>query len=73
MSEEGGVDLSNETELSPVLEATRNHNNDYFKGLEGKKFRAPHHHHWGQLTYHNAMVCSVPDEITNPDDLQVKR
>ncbi|KAH1013112.1 zinc finger CCCH-type with G patch domain-containing protein isoform X1 [Dendroctonus ponderosae] len=73
VSEEGRVDISNATEDSQVLETTNpNHNNNYFKDLEGKKFRAPHHHHWGQLTYHNAMVCSVPDEISNPDDLQVK-
>ncbi|KAK5650106.1 hypothetical protein RI129_001135 [Pyrocoelia pectoralis] len=29
------------------------------KNLEGMKCRAPHKHNWGDVMYHNAMVCSV--------------
>ncbi|XP_060526851.1 zinc finger CCCH-type with G patch domain-containing protein [Cylas formicarius] len=38
-----------------------------YKDIEGKKFRAPHAHRFGQTVYHNAMVCSVPSEIGNQD------
>lgn len=30
--------------------------------IEGKKCKAPHTHQWGNITYHNAMICSVFQE-----------
>lgn len=30
--------------------------------IEGKKCRAPHTHQWGNIAYHNAMICSVFQE-----------
>lgn len=43
-----------------------------YKELEGKKFRAPHKHQWGQIVYHNAMVCSVPNEIPLNNEFEVR-
>ncbi|KAG5896479.1 hypothetical protein JTB14_005860 [Gonioctena quinquepunctata] len=41
------------------------------KDIEGKKCKAPHQHQWGDVVYHNAMICSVvSDEIDN--DLKVR-
>ncbi|KAL1487745.1 hypothetical protein ABEB36_015581 [Hypothenemus hampei] len=72
MAKEGAFEtLKNEDDVKayPSTSSTINKN---FVDLEGKKFRAPHKHPWGQLSYHNAMVCSVPPDITDPNELQVK-
>lgn len=41
------------------------------KALEGSKCRAPHKHQWGDVVYHNAMICSVSDQ--NDGDYEVRR
>ncbi|XP_076260540.1 zinc finger CCCH-type with G patch domain-containing protein [Rhynchophorus ferrugineus] len=67
MAKEGAVDLpSNSTENA----GTSKHKS--YKYLEGKKFRAPHQHNWGQIVYHNAMICSVPDETPSHNNFEVK-
>lgn len=30
--------------------------------IEGKKCKAPHTHQWGDIAFHNAMICSVFEE-----------
>lgn len=43
----------------------KNSENNFFEALgnvEGKKCRAPHTHQWGNIAYHNAMICSVFQE-----------
>lgn len=39
-----------------------NNKNDAIEKLgniEGEKCKAPHTHQWGNIAYHNAMICSV--------------
>lgn len=69
MAKEGAVetDIGNNDENKPAESDII----EKLKELEGKKFRAPHNHQWGQLAYHNAMVCSVPKNILDIDKLQV--
>lgn len=47
---------------------------DKLKSLEGMKCRAPHTHQWGDIAYHNALVCSViPNDSDSKtlDDIEV--
>ncbi|XP_018574144.1 zinc finger CCCH-type with G patch domain-containing protein [Anoplophora glabripennis] len=39
--------------------------------IEGKKCRAPHKHQWGNIAYHNAMICSVEPESVD-DEMMVR-
>lgn len=42
------------------------------KSLEGMKCRAPHTHQWGDIVYHNAMICSVATlDYQDFNDIQV--
>ncbi|XP_017859012.1 PREDICTED: zinc finger CCCH-type with G patch domain-containing protein [Drosophila arizonae] len=34
-----------------------------YNGLLGEKCSAPHEHSWGALSYHNALICGVDDEL----------
>lgn len=46
--------------------------NEELKALEGSKCRAPHRHQWGDVVYHNAMICSVStNEEQNGSDFDV--
>ncbi|CAG9772569.1 unnamed protein product [Ceutorhynchus assimilis] len=65
MTKEGAIDSAKESSSKSVPP-------EQLKDLEGKKFRAPHKHQWGQLAYHNAMVCSVPEDVPNIEELMVK-
>lgn len=67
MAKEGAVDLP-----SNSIENAGSSKHGSYKYLEGKKFRAPHQHNWGQIAYHNAMICSVPDEISSDNKFEVK-
>lgn len=40
------------------------------KALEGTKCKAPHKHNWGEVIYHNAMICSIM-EPTEDGDIEV--
>lgn len=40
------------------------------KDIEGKKCKAPHKHQWGNVAYHNAMICSVLSDKN--EELKVK-
>ncbi|XP_023011740.2 zinc finger CCCH-type with G patch domain-containing protein [Leptinotarsa decemlineata] len=43
------------------------------KNIEGMKCRAPHQHQWGDVAYHNAMICSVvSDDADNENDFKVR-
>jgi hypothetical protein len=41
--------------------------------LQGMKCQAPHKHHWGDVSYHNALVCGVEptSNIHSMDQIQV--
>lgn len=57
MEKEGAVAKRDEPECTKLEE---------LKDIEGKKCRAPHKHQWGDVAYHNAMVCSVvPESVDN--------
>ncbi|KAH8287959.1 hypothetical protein KR018_010224, partial [Drosophila ironensis] len=34
-----------------------------YNALVGEKCSAPHEHSWGALSYHNALICGVEDEV----------
>nr|CAH7713695.1 unnamed protein product [Callosobruchus chinensis] len=38
--------------------------------IEGMKCRAPHKHQWGDIVYHNAMICSVISD--NENEMKVR-
>ncbi|KDR13643.1 zinc finger CCCH-type with G patch domain-containing protein [Zootermopsis nevadensis] len=42
--------------------------------LQGMKCQAPHKHHWGDVSYHNALVCGVEptSSIHSMDQIQVR-
>ena len=42
--------------------------------LQGMKCQAPHRHHWGEVSYHNALVCGAEksDDVSSVDDIQVR-
>lgn len=43
------------------------------KSLEGMKCRAPYKNDWGDVTYHNALVCTViPSEQIDYNEIKVK-
>lgn len=48
-----------EKEGALVTKNNRNGVDEELKALEGSKCRAPHQHQWGDVVYHNAMICSV--------------
>lgn len=39
------------------------------RDIEGMKCKAPHTHQWGDVAYHNAMVCSL---VNDDDDEETK-
>lgn len=48
---------------------------DELKALEGSKCRAPHKHQWGDVVYHNAMICAVSScsDERKEEDFEVGR
>lgn len=57
MEKEGAVAKKDEPSIQKLEE---------LKSIEGMKCRAPHKHQWGDVAYHNAMICSViPESIDN--------
>ncbi|XP_069676866.1 zinc finger CCCH-type with G patch domain-containing protein isoform X2 [Periplaneta americana] len=42
--------------------------------LQGMKCQAPHGHQWGEISYHNALICSVEptDDICSMDQIQIR-
>nr|CAI5849815.1 unnamed protein product [Callosobruchus analis] len=65
MEKEGAIEKQDqETEHRPFI----------FEGdistIEGKKCRAPHKHQWGDIVYHNAMICSVVSD--SKDEIKVR-
>jgi hypothetical protein len=43
------------------------------EALRGMKCQAPHKHHWGDVSYHNALVCGaeLTSSIHSMDQIQV--
>ncbi|CAH1119055.1 unnamed protein product [Phaedon cochleariae] len=63
MEKAGAVDKHTEEHESPLPVNV--------KDIEGKKCRAPHRHHWGNIVYHNAMICSLESSDTD-DEIKVR-
>lgn len=44
------------------------------KSLNGMKCQAPHKHHWGEISYHNALVCGTEStgDISTLEEIQVR-
>lgn len=70
MQKEGAVDAkSDKNNESNGLSASIS---EELKALEGSKCRAPHQHQWGDVVYHNAMICSISSvEAGNGKDFEV--
>lgn len=67
MEKEGAVDKKeSQSEQSNIQKE--------LDSLEGTKCRAPHEHQWGDVMYHNAIVCSVvsPNKQQSFDEIEVK-
>ncbi|GLV44188.1 uncharacterized protein CBL_12516 [Carabus blaptoides fortunei] len=66
MEKEGAIDTGKDVENTDV--------EDDLKSLEGMKCQAPHTHSWGDIVYHNAMVCGIvsTEETQSFNDIQVK-
>ncbi|XP_050297214.1 zinc finger CCCH-type with G patch domain-containing protein [Anthonomus grandis grandis] len=63
MAEEGAIETKKEDKYVDEKK---------IKELEGQKCQAPYKQQWGQMSYHNAMICSVPQGVKEMDNLQVK-
>lgn len=63
MEKEGAV---SRTHVNTSVNNNKNDAIEKLGNIEGKKCKAPHTHQWGNIAYHNAMICSVfqdDDEI----------
>ncbi|ALC39129.1 CG4709 [Drosophila busckii] len=58
LEQENGTSMNNEEEQQQ-LESLR----AKYNALLGEKCSAPHEHSWGALSYHNALICGVDDEV----------
>ncbi|XP_025831725.1 zinc finger CCCH-type with G patch domain-containing protein-like, partial [Agrilus planipennis] len=69
MEKDGVLLESNETSSSKILNIE-----DELKAIEGMKCKAPHKHQWGDVIYHNALICSVVacENYSSMDDIEVK-
>lgn len=69
--EKEGTLASNESNIN--AEDLDNEIDDELKAIEGMKCRAPHIHQWGDIVYHNAIVCSViPRENNDYNNIEVR-
>lgn len=69
MEKEGAVKRNNEAGCENDADASLSED---LKALEGSKCRAPHKHQWGDVVYHNAMICSIsPNRNENDEDVEV--
>ncbi|KRT82582.1 hypothetical protein AMK59_4445 [Oryctes borbonicus] len=64
MKKEGAV-------IEPNIEASDVNISSDIKKLEGTKCKAPHKHSWGDVMYHNALICSIMNPLQN-NDFEVK-
>lgn len=55
MEKEGAVSKSSEVKNDLCDDVSI----EKLANIEGKKCKAPHTHQWGNIAYHNAMICSV--------------
>lgn len=61
-----------EKEGALAAKSKKNDVDEELKALEGSKCRAPHQHQWGDVVYHNAMICSVSSSnAKNSEDVEV--
>ncbi|KAJ8917178.1 hypothetical protein NQ315_012670 [Exocentrus adspersus] len=60
-----------EMEKEGVVAPVKDQALEAFKHVEGMKCRAPHKHQWGDVAYHNAMICSIIPEADN--EIKVKQ
>ncbi|GJQ88095.1 hypothetical protein Trydic_g13107 [Trypoxylus dichotomus] len=64
MRKEGAVTETN-------IDEAANIKIDKIRALEGTKCKAPHKHSWGDIVYHNALICSIMNSLEN-NDFEVK-
>lgn len=60
MRKEGAVEETDESDDTVEI-------SEEMKALEGTKCKAPHKHSWGDVVYHNALICSVLQPLKNKD------
>nr|XP_017095708.2 zinc finger CCCH-type with G patch domain-containing protein [Drosophila bipectinata] len=53
-----GASKSNENEEQQLADLRNK-----YTSMVGEKCSAPHEHSWGALSYHNAIICGVDDEV----------
>ncbi|XP_022222615.2 zinc finger CCCH-type with G patch domain-containing protein [Drosophila obscura] len=64
-------ELNELEEAAATVGATKNEDEEQelkdlrakYNALIGEKCSAPHEHSWGALSYHNALICGVDDEV----------
>ncbi|KAH8328682.1 hypothetical protein KR067_013344, partial [Drosophila pandora] len=53
-----GAFKSNENEVQQLADLRTK-----YSSMVGEKCSAPHEHSWGAISYHNALICGVDDEV----------
>lgn len=59
--------MQKEGAINHSIKKHRNEIDDQVKALEGTRCKAPHKHSWGDIMYHNALICSILCPFNNND------